>query len=84
MIEEGKKVKIYSRPELGSGEIYRITERQGKWYADVVFHRDSERIIETYPENMLTPVASILEVMKRTILINLLIFFLSSLPTKSR
>lgn len=61
MIKEGKKVKIYSRPELGSGEVFRITERQGKLYADVVFQRDGERILETYPENMLAPVANILD-----------------------
>jgi len=61
MIKEGKKVKIYSRPELGSGEVFRITERQGKLYADVVFQRDGKRILETYPENMLAPVANILD-----------------------
>ena len=60
-IKEGKKVKIYSRPELGTGEVFRITERQGKSYADVVFQRDGQRVLETYPENMLEPVADILE-----------------------
>lgn len=60
-IQEGKKVKIYSRPELGSGEVFRITEQQGKSYADVVFHREGQRILETYPENLLEPVADIQE-----------------------
>ncbi len=61
MIKEGKKVKVYSRPELGAGEVFRITERQGKSYADVVFQRDGERILETYPSDMLATVADILE-----------------------
>ena len=74
-IKEGEKVKIYGRPELGYGEVFRITERQGKSYADVVFQRDGQRVLETYPENMLEPVADILEVTRRESRINLLTFF---------
>jgi len=41
--------------------VFRITGHQGKSYADVVFQRDGERILETYPSDMLAPMADILE-----------------------
>ncbi len=58
-IKENTIVTVLYRPELGSGEVFRLKEKNGKYQVDVVFERNGQRILETFPENFLTPVPDI-------------------------
>jgi len=61
IIRENTKVKIKYRPELGSGEVFRVSEANGEYKFDVVFEHNGKRILETFPEVLLEPVEDIFQ-----------------------
>jgi len=61
-IKKDTKVKVQYRPELGTGAVLQVTEASGGEYnVDVVFEKDGKRFLETFPKNLLTPVADIFQ-----------------------
>jgi len=58
-LKENTKVMVLYRPELGFGEVFRVAEKNGKYQVDVVFERNGQRILETFPENLLESVPDI-------------------------
>ena len=58
-IREKARVKVLYRPDLGSGEVLRVSEEHGEFRVDVVFERDGKRVLETFPQSHLEPVADI-------------------------
>lgn len=52
-LKENSKVKVLYRPELGNGEVFRVKESQEGFQIDVVFEKDGQRILETFPETHL-------------------------------
>jgi len=60
-IKENTKVIAYARPDLGSGEVLRVMEKEGQYFVDVVFQKDGQRILETFPQNLLSPIPTIFE-----------------------
>jgi SNF2 family DNA or RNA helicase len=58
-LKENTKVKVLCRPELGYGEVFRVREFQEEFQVDVVFEKDGQRILETFPENHLEPIPDI-------------------------
>jgi len=60
VLKEKTKVRVLYRPELGIGEIFKVAEgSQGEYQADVVFEKDGKRILETFPQALLEPVADV-------------------------
>ncbi len=59
--KENEKVKNKNRPELGTGEVFRVAEEQGEYKVDVVFEKDGKRILETFPGDILEPVDDIFQ-----------------------
>jgi SNF2 family DNA or RNA helicase len=61
-IKKDTKVKVQYRPELGSGTVLQVAEAPGSYtQIDVVFEKDGKRFLETFPQNLLTPVADIFQ-----------------------
>ena len=61
-IKKDTKVKIQYRPELGTGAVLQVAEAPGGEYnVDIVFEKDDKRFLETFPKNLLTPVADIFQ-----------------------
>ena len=61
-IKKDTKVKVQYRPELGTGSVLQVAEASGGEYnIDVVFEKDGKRFLETFPKNLLTPVADIFQ-----------------------
>ena len=61
-IKKDIKVKVQYRPELGAGSVLQVAEAPGGEYnVDVVFEKDGKRFLETFPQNLLTPVADIFQ-----------------------
>lgn len=58
-IKENTKVMVLYRPELGFGKVFRVAEKNGQYQVDVVFERNGQRILETFPENLLKSVPDI-------------------------
>ena len=57
-IKKNTKVKVQYRPELGTGAVLQVAEAHGgEYHVDVVFEKDGKRFLETFPKNLLTPVA---------------------------
>ena len=48
-IKSGNKVCVRERPDLGYGEVLRVSEKYGADVADVVFETDDGRRLETPP-----------------------------------
>ncbi len=59
MLQEKSRVRIKYKPELGSGEVLRVSEEEGIYKVDVVFEKDGKRILETFPEDILEPIDDI-------------------------
>jgi SNF2 family DNA or RNA helicase len=77
--EEKTKVKVKNRSELGIGEVFRCAEDQGKYKVDVVFEKDSQRIILTFPADSLEAVPGIFERFNQGKADNPIDFFLKQL-----
>ena len=61
-IKKDTKVKVQYRPELGFGTVLQVAEALGSYtQIDVVFEKDGKRFLETFPQNLLTPVADIFQ-----------------------
>ena len=61
-IKKDTKVKIQYRPEMGTGTVLQVAEAlDGYTQIDVVFEKDGKRFLETFPQNLLTPVADIFQ-----------------------
>jgi hypothetical protein len=61
-IKKDTKVKVQYRPELGTGAVLQVAEAPGGEYnVDVVFEKDGKRFLETFPKNLLRPVANIFQ-----------------------
>jgi len=61
-IKKNTKVKVQYRPELGTGTVLQVAEAHGgEYHIDVVFEKDGKRFLETFPKNLLTPVADIFQ-----------------------
>lgn len=60
-IKENTKVIAYARPDLGFGEVLRVMEKEGQYLVDVIFHKDGQRILETIPHDLLSPIPSVFE-----------------------
>jgi len=61
-IKKDTKVKVQYRPELGTGTTLQVAEASGGEYnVDVIFEKDGKRFLETFPQNLLTPVADIFQ-----------------------
>ncbi len=54
-VRSGDRVKVPSRPELGVGEVLRVSDVAGIYQADVVFDLPEGRRLETLPTNLLEP-----------------------------
>jgi SNF2 family DNA or RNA helicase len=54
-IKPNQRVMVPTRPELGVGEVLRISEFAGTYRADVVFEHPSGRRLETLPVELLKP-----------------------------
>ena len=59
MVEIGKLMRVKGRPELGTGEVLRLSGADGNEHADVAFDNPDGRRLETLPLNWLEPVPSI-------------------------
>ncbi|MCC7203041.1 MAG: DEAD/DEAH box helicase family protein [Nitrospirae bacterium] len=79
MLNKKTKVRNKYRPELGSGEVFRVSEGDGTYKVDVVFEKDGKRILETFPEDFLEPVDDIFQRYEKGISDNPLEFFLKQL-----
>ncbi len=79
MLQEKSRVRIKYKPELGSGEVLRVSEEEGIYKVDVVFEKDGKRILETFPENILEPVDDIFQKFEKGISDKPLDFFLKQL-----
>ena len=73
-IKEGKKVKIYGRPELGYGEVFRITEGQEIFMLTLSFKETASASLNL-PENMWSRWPTFWSVTRRESRINQLTFF---------
>ena len=61
-IKKDTKVKVQYRSELGTGSVLQVAEASvGEYNVDVVFEKDGKRFLETFPKNLLTPVADIFQ-----------------------
>jgi SNF2 family DNA or RNA helicase len=61
-IKKDTKVKVQYRPEMGTGTVLQVAEAlDGYTQVDVVFEKDGKRFLETFPQNLLTPVADIFQ-----------------------
>ena len=61
-IKKDTKVKVQYRPELGTGAVFQVTEAlDGYTQVNVIFEKDGKRVLETFPQNLLTPVADIFQ-----------------------
>ena len=59
-IKKDTKVKVTYRPGLGTGTVLQVAEASGGYtQVDVVFEKDGKRFLETFPQNLLTPVAAL-------------------------
>ena len=79
IIKENSKVKIKYRPELGQGEVIRVSEEEGDYKVDVVFEKDGKRILETFPKDILEPVDDIFQKFSKGISSKPIDFFLKQL-----
>jgi superfamily II DNA or RNA helicase len=52
-IEQDTLVRIRNRPELGTGQVVRVITEGDRKQADVVFERNGQRILETFPVDAL-------------------------------
>jgi superfamily II DNA or RNA helicase len=59
--EEKTKVKVRNRPELGLGEVFGCAEDRGEYKVDVVFEKDGQRILMTFPRESLESVPDIFD-----------------------
>lgn len=66
-LKEKTRVRNKYRPELGSGEVFRVCEEGGKYIVDVVFEKDDKRILETFPEEYLEAVDDIFQKFEKRI-----------------
>ena len=61
-IKKDAKVKVQYRSELGTGAVLHVAEASGGEYnVDVIFEKDGRRFLETFPKNLLIPVADIFQ-----------------------
>lgn len=61
-LKKDAKVKVPYRPELGIGSVLQVAEGLGGYtQVDVVFEKDGKRFLETFPHNLLVPVADIFQ-----------------------
>ena len=61
-IKKDTKVKVQYRPELGTGTVLQVAEAPGSYARiDIVFEKDGKRFLETFPQNLLMPVADIFQ-----------------------
>lgn len=61
-IKKDTKVKGQNRPELGTGTVFQVAEAPGNYVlVDVVFEKDGKRFLETFPQDLLMPVADIFQ-----------------------
>lgn len=79
MLNEKTKVRNKYRPDLGSGEVFKVSEGDGTYKVDVVFEKDGKRILETFPEDFLEPVDDIFQRFGKGISDSPLDFFLKQL-----
>src|SRR4030043_801222 len=79
MLQEKTRVRIKYKPELGSGEVLRVSEEEGIYKVDVVFEKDGKRILETFPLNILEPIEDIFQKFEKGISDRPLDFFLKQL-----
>ena len=79
MLKEKTKVINKYRPELGSGEVFKVSEGDGTYKVDVVFEKDGKRILETFPEDFLELVDDIFQRFEKGVTDNPLDFFLKQL-----
>ena len=57
-IKKDTKVKVPYRPELGTGAVLQVAEAPGDYtQVDVVFKKDGNGFLETFPQNRIEPVA---------------------------
>ena len=64
-IRSGDRIMVRERPDLGQGEVLRVSENYGVDVADVVFETDDGRRLETLPLERLSLVPDIWERAKR-------------------
>lgn len=79
IIKENSKVKVKYRPELGAGEVIRISEERGIYKIDVIFEKNGKRILETFPQDILEPVDDIFEKLRKGLSDRPIDFFLKQL-----
>ncbi|MBU4259077.1 MAG: hypothetical protein KKI12_11415 [Proteobacteria bacterium] len=61
-IKKDTKVRVTYRPELGTGAVLQVAEAPGDEYnVDVIFEKGGKRFLETFPKDLLTPVADIFQ-----------------------
>ena len=53
IFRENIRVKASFRPELGLGDVIRVTETRNGFQIDVAFEKDGQRILETFPSDKL-------------------------------
>src|SRR4030043_2380443 len=79
MLQKKTRVRIKYKPELGSGEVLRVSEEEGIYKVDVVFEKDGKRILETFPEDILEPIDDIFQKFEKGISDKPVDFFLKQL-----
>jgi SNF2 family DNA or RNA helicase len=79
MLQEKTRVRNKYRPELGSGEVLRISEEEGIYKVDVVFEKDGKRILETFPADILEPIDDIFQKFEKSKTDKPMDFFLKQL-----
>lgn len=78
-LKEKTRVRNKYRPELGSGEVFRVCEEGGKYIVDVVFEKEGKRILETFPEECLEAIDDIFQKFEKGISDKPIDFFLKQL-----
>lgn len=78
-VKEYSKVKVKYRPDLGSGEVIRVSEERGEYKIDVAFEKDGKRILETFPESLIEPIDDIFQRFEKGLSDRPMDFFLKQL-----
>jgi len=78
-VKENSKVKVKYRPDLGSGEVIRVSEERGEYKIDVAFEKDGKRILETFPESLIELVDDIFQRFEKGLSDRPMDFFLKQL-----
>lgn len=77
--KENTRVRNKYRPDLGSGEVFRVKEDRGQYLVDVVFEKEGQRILETYPAEYLEAIDDIFQKYEKGLSDKPIDFFLKQL-----